>query len=77
MASPWLQLVVNPHNLATLLLSIAVCLATVSTFPTSSHIYILRADFSTASGNAIATTAWFSSLGYCTTYANNGPMLVH
>ncbi|KAK5626000.1 hypothetical protein RRF57_001716 [Xylaria bambusicola] len=74
MASRWLKRLTNPHELAFILLIISACFSWVNTLPPSSNVYLLRADFSTDSGNATSSTTWFSSLGYCTTTINSGDL---
>ncbi|KAI1356026.1 hypothetical protein F5Y01DRAFT_310213 [Xylaria sp. FL0043] len=71
MAFRWLDLFNNPHRLATLLLGIAICLSSLHTLPPSSATYFLRAEYTRNSTNAVASTIWFSSLGYCKSQANN------
>lgn len=65
----WLQLFTNPHRLAALLLSIATCLLTLTTLPPSSVIYLIRADYSLDTNDAITSTTWFGNFGYCTSDA--------
>ncbi|KAI1420342.1 hypothetical protein F5Y12DRAFT_773650 [Xylaria sp. FL1777] len=71
MAPRGLGFLANPYQLATLLLAIAVCLLTVVTVPPSATIYLLRADYTRKSRDAVTSAAWFSSLGYCTADTNN------
>ncbi|KAI8943990.1 hypothetical protein F4801DRAFT_595288 [Xylaria longipes] len=71
MASPLIGLLANPYRLATLFLGIAACLLALTIIPPSSVIYLIRADYSSNGENAVTQTAWFGTLGYCTTDANN------
>ncbi|KAI0437597.1 hypothetical protein F4803DRAFT_570649 [Xylaria telfairii] len=64
-------LLAKPCQLATLFLSIAVCLLTLTAIPPSSAIYLIRADYNSNTADSIDQTAWFSTLGYCTTDAKN------
>ncbi|KAI1121408.1 hypothetical protein F5Y10DRAFT_256423 [Nemania abortiva] len=68
---PWLGLLANPYQLATLLLGIATCLLTLTTIPPSSVIYLIRADYNSNNGDAVASTAWFGNLGFCTGDVDN------
>ncbi|KAI0483805.1 hypothetical protein F4859DRAFT_474209 [Xylaria cf. heliscus] len=68
---PLIRLLANPYQLATILLGVATCLLTLTAIPPSSVIYLIRADYSSNNGNAVTQTAWFGTMGYCTTNANN------
>ncbi|KAI0450840.1 hypothetical protein F5B21DRAFT_507823 [Xylaria acuta] len=71
MSYPLIGLLANPYQIATVLLGIAACLLTLTTIPPSSAIYLIRADYSSSGGNTVTQTAWFGTLGYCTTDTNN------
>ncbi|KAI0429046.1 hypothetical protein F5Y09DRAFT_311320 [Xylaria sp. FL1042] len=74
MAFRWLDLFNNPHRLATALLGVSVCFLSLHMLPPSSATYFWRVEYIRNSTDAVTSTIWFSSLGYCKSHANNNAL---
>ncbi|KAI8631213.1 hypothetical protein F5Y19DRAFT_473611 [Xylariaceae sp. FL1651] len=69
----WLGLLSNlsPYRLASLFMGFAACLLTLTMVPPSSVVYLIRADYSSNNADAIPSTTWFGTLGYCLANGND------
>jgi hypothetical protein len=74
-----LKALVNPHQIAILLLAVTIGLLTLTILPPSSDTYLVRVDSRSKNGDSVLFTTWFSSRGYCTASAsaNDNVVLVY